>query len=166
MSNRPLLWVLRAPSALYRVDAGWLLGHRFLCLTHRGRRTGRLHRTVLEVLAWRPATREAVVISGFGPRAQWYRNVLAGGAAEVEIGRECWLPRARVLEVDEAAEVLAGYERRNRVVSPIVRRVLSRLADLRYDGTPVRAPPGRRAAAACRAAPARGHGSSRPRRIA
>jgi deazaflavin-dependent oxidoreductase (nitroreductase family) len=128
-------WLLRAPVALYAVGAGWLLGHRFLLLRHRGRRTRRRYATVLEVVAWRPSTREAVVLSGLGRRSQWYRNVLAGQAVEVRIGRLRFTPVARPLDTDEAAEVLADYERRNRMVAPLVRAVLSRLAGFRYDGS-------------------------------
>jgi deazaflavin-dependent oxidoreductase (nitroreductase family) len=128
-------WILRAPTALYGAGLGWVLGHRFLMLTHRGRRTGRLHRTVLEVLQWDPAAQEAVVMVAFGKRAQWYRNVADGGGVEVAIDRKCWRPELRRLGVDEAASVLAGYERRNRLIAPIVRRVLSRLAGFRYDGS-------------------------------
>jgi deazaflavin-dependent oxidoreductase (nitroreductase family) len=104
-------------------------------LTHRGRRTGRLHRTVLEVLQWDPAAREAVVMVALGKRAQWYRNLVEGGAVEVAVARDRWRPELRRLGVDQAASVLAGYERRNRLVAPIVRRVLSRLAGFRYDGS-------------------------------
>ncbi len=135
MPNRAVKTLLRLPAAVYRANVGWSLGHRFLCLTHRGRRTGRRYRTVLEVLAWRPAAREAVVISGFGRGANWYRNVLAGGAVEVQIARECWLPQARPLAPTESAEVLADYERRNRLLTPVVRRLLSRLAGIDYDGS-------------------------------
>lgn len=99
--------------------------------TNRGRR----YHTVLEVLAWRATTREAVVVSGFGRAANWYRNVLSGGAVEVEIARECWLPQARALAPAEAVEVLADYERRNRLLVPMVRRLLSRLARVEYDGS-------------------------------
>jgi deazaflavin-dependent oxidoreductase (nitroreductase family) len=133
--RREIAWLLHAPNALYDAHAGALLGHRFLRLTHRGRRTGRPHRTVLEVLAWDGKNQEAVVISGLGPRAQWLRNVLAAGAAEIEIGRERWTASVRALGPAEGAAVLADYERRNRIVTPIVRRVLSRLAGFRYDGT-------------------------------
>jgi deazaflavin-dependent oxidoreductase (nitroreductase family) len=136
MPNRAVTTLLRLPAAMYRANAGWILGHRFLCLTHRGRRTGRRYRTVLEVLAWEPATREAVVMSGFGRKANWYRNVLAGGAVEVEIARECWLPQARALEPAESVAVLADYERRNQRLTPVVRKVLSRLARIEYDGSP------------------------------
>jgi deazaflavin-dependent oxidoreductase (nitroreductase family) len=128
--------LLRAPNALFRWGLGPLFGHRFLQLTHRGRRTGRLHEVVLEVVEWRAADREAIVMSGLGRDAQWYRNVQAGGAVEVRIGRARWAPAVRVLEPAEAAAAFAGYERRNRWAAPIVRRVISRLAGFDYDGSP------------------------------
>jgi deazaflavin-dependent oxidoreductase (nitroreductase family) len=128
--------LLRAPSVLFRAGLGPLLGHRFLELTHRGRRSGNRYRTVLEVVQWRAADREAVVLSGWGRQAQWFRNVEAGGAEQVRIGRERWAPQARVLETAEAAGVLADYERRNRFAAPVVRRMLSRLAGFAYDGSP------------------------------
>ncbi len=140
MSARPRhgspAWrALKAPTALYEHGWGWLLGHRFLALTHCGRRTGRQYVTVLEVVRWTPATHEAVVVSGFGPKAQWYRNVLAAGAEEVRIARVRYPAHARVLAHDEAVAVLADYERRNRLLAPVVRAVLSRLTGVRYDGS-------------------------------
>lgn len=130
-----LRWLLRAPVALYSARAGWLLGHRFLLLRHRGRRSHRPYRTVLEVVAWRPAAREAVVMSGLGPRSQWYRNALAGQAVEVQIARLRFAPVVRPLGTDEAVGVLADYERRNRLAVPLVHAVLSKLAGFRYDGS-------------------------------
>ncbi|HWB69834.1 MAG TPA: nitroreductase family deazaflavin-dependent oxidoreductase [Solirubrobacterales bacterium] len=127
--------LLKAPVALYEAGAGPLLGHRFLLLSHRGRRSGRLFRTVLEVVAWDAAAQEATVMSGFGPRSNWYLNVLAGGAEEVRIARLRFHPRARPLEAGEAVGALAGYERRNRLAGPVVRAVLSRLAGFPYDGS-------------------------------
>jgi deazaflavin-dependent oxidoreductase (nitroreductase family) len=134
--RRAVIWALRAPAVVYDTGAGPLLGHRFLLLTHRGRRSGRLYRTVLEVLRWRGELPEAVVMAGFGPRAQWVQNVLAGGAVEVRIGRERWPAVARHLDATEAAAVLGDYERRNRLLRPLVRRLLSRLARAPYDGSP------------------------------
>jgi deazaflavin-dependent oxidoreductase (nitroreductase family) len=121
--------------ALYSARAGWLLGHRFLLVRHRGRRSHRLYGTVLEVAEWRPAAREAVVMSGFGHRSEWYRNVLAGQAVEVQIARLRFTPTVRPLGSDEAVGVLADYERRNRLAAPLVRAVLSKLAGFRYDGS-------------------------------
>lgn len=127
--------LLRAPTALYGIGAGWLFGHRFLLLTHRGRRSGNRYRTMLEVVAWSSATGEAIVMSGFGPRANWYLNVLAGGAEEVRIARRVFRPEVRRVEGDEAVRAVAEYERRSRLARPLVRAVLSRLAGFPYDGS-------------------------------
>jgi deazaflavin-dependent oxidoreductase (nitroreductase family) len=112
-----------------------MLGHRFLMLTHRGRRSGRLYQTVLEVLRWDAEREEAIVMSGFGRQAQWYRNVIAGGAAEVHVGRDRFTPVVRSLGADDAVAELSDYERRHRLLTPVVRSVLSRLAGFTYDGS-------------------------------
>ena len=125
--------LLRLPALLYRAGLGGLFGQRFLMLTHVGRRSGRTYRTVVEVVG--RAGDEYVVMAGFGHRADWLRNSLAGGAQEVAVGRRRFRPRVRELGEDEAVAVLAGYERRNRLAAPVVRAVLSRLVGWRYTGT-------------------------------
>ena len=84
--------LLRAPARLYDWHAGWLLGRRFLCLTHVGRRSGHRYQTVLEVVGENRDRHEVIVVAGLGRSAQWYRNVLAGNATEVAIGRERFVP--------------------------------------------------------------------------
>lgn len=133
--SRTLRRLLRAPACLYHWRLGWLLGYRFLLLVHVGRRSGRRHRTVLEVVEYRPQTREAVVISAFGPNADWLRNIEAAPHPEVVIGSQRFTAVHRRLGADEAERVLAGYERRNRLAAPIIRAVLSRLLGWRYDGS-------------------------------
>jgi len=138
MSNRPgpiVRRLLRAPGLLYDWHAGWLLGHRFLRLTHLGRRSGRRYRTMLEVVGTGPAPGVVVVVAGLGRSADWFRNLQAGRGVEVAIGRRRFRPRHRVLGSREAVAVLADYERRNRWVAPLVRRVLSWLVGWRYDGS-------------------------------
>lgn len=127
--------LLRAPARLYDWHAGWILGRRFLRLTHIGRRSGRQYHTMLEVIGENRAAREVIVIAGLGPSAQWYRNLLAHDAIEVAIGRQRYTPTHRQLSEPEAALVLAEYERRNRLIAPILRRVLSWLVGWRYDST-------------------------------
>lgn len=120
---------------MYAHDIGWLLGRRFLQLTHTGRRTGRRHTTVLEVIGT-SAAGELLVLSGFGARADWVRNLEAGGPASVTVGRRTSTAAHRVLDGGEATAALADYERRHRLVAPVVRAVLSRLLGRRYRGTP------------------------------
>ncbi len=131
-----LRWTFRAPNRLYDAGLGRLLGGRFLRLTHTGRRSGRVFHTVLEVVDHDRATGAVTVVSGFGRGSDWYRNVRAGGPVEVDLGRG---PRRAVpeeLPVEEAERVIAGYERRNRVATPVLRRALSAMLGWRYAGTP------------------------------
>jgi hypothetical protein len=66
-SPSPLLRAcFSAPRWLYYLGLGRLLGHRFMLLTHCGRRSGRTFQTVLEVVQYDPRTQESVVCSGWG----------------------------------------------------------------------------------------------------
>ena len=127
--------LLRLPARLYDWHARCLLGHRFLRLTHVGRRSGRLHQTVLEVIRTSPRAGEFVVMSGFGRPADWYRNLAAAPAVEVAAGNRRFRPAHRVLGEAEAVEVRADYERRNRRVAIVVRRVLTWLVCWNHDGS-------------------------------
>jgi deazaflavin-dependent oxidoreductase (nitroreductase family) len=131
--GRVARWLLRAPARLYDWNAGWLLGHRFLRLTHVGRHSGRRYQTMLEVVGTGPAG-AVTVIAGLGRSADWYRNVQVHPPVEVAIGRRRFQPVCRALDEGEAVAVLADYERRNRWVAPVVRRVLSWLVGWSYDG--------------------------------
>ncbi len=131
--------LFRVPTLIYRLHGGWLLGHRFLMLTHVGRSTGHLHTTVLEVLHFDPVSREAVVMSGFGRRSNWYRNLQVAPARRVVVGRDSFAPQHRELSEAEAVAVLDGYERRHPLIRRLIRRVLSSLVGWSYDGsTPAR----------------------------
>ena len=125
--------VFRAPLVLYRWHLGWILGRRFLLLEHRGRRTGAIRRTVLEVLRY--DGHEAVVIAGFGRSADWYRNVTHDPHVGVEIGMTRYEATARTLAEGEGAAVLADYESRHRYARGVTRWVISKLVGWRYDGT-------------------------------
>lgn len=138
MPPRPgaiLGWGLRAPRALYSWRLDWLLGRRFLLLEHVGRNSGSQHRTVLEVIRYDRPTGKAFVMSGWGRTSDWYRNVEVAGHATITVGRRSFDVDARVVDDQDAANLLADYERRNGWMRPIIRRVLSRLSGLSYDGT-------------------------------
>jgi deazaflavin-dependent oxidoreductase (nitroreductase family) len=121
----PLLRVaLRAPTWLYRARMGWLLGSRFLCIAHRGRRTGRLRRTVVEVVHFDRNAQEASAVAGWGPSTQWYRNLQVAPAEEVRIGRRRWRrPAQRFLEEGERRQLLDSYVREH----PLTARQLGRV---------------------------------------
>ncbi len=133
---RWLRTAFRAPNRLYDAGLGRLLGGRFLRLTHTGRRSGRELHTVLEVVDRDSATGAVTVVSGFGRRSDWFRNVVAGGPVAVDLGRGPRRAAHEVLPPPEAEQVLATYERRNRIATPVLRRALSAMVGWRYDGSP------------------------------
>lgn len=111
LRNRRLM---RAPIWLYKARLGFLFGFRMLLLEHVGRKTGTRRYVVLEVFGHAtPGT--YVVVSGFGDRAQWYRNVVAEPRVRVASGARGLSPAtARRLSVVEADAVLAVYVSKHR----------------------------------------------------
>lgn len=78
-------------------------------IVHKGRKSGRVYRT--PVLAARAGERLGVVLF-YGEDADWVRNVLAAGTADVVRAGKTWrLSEVRVVDAADPA------------VSPMVRRV-------------------------------------------
>ena len=113
----------RLPLWLYRARLGWLLGDRFLMLTHIGRNSGLPREVVLEVVAHDRGTDTYIVASGWGKRSDWFRNIQHNPAVVVSIGRRRFDAVASQLPVDEATQRLGDYVRRH----PVAARTLGRL---------------------------------------
>ncbi|MEV8266819.1 nitroreductase family deazaflavin-dependent oxidoreductase [Microbacterium sp. NPDC076911] len=105
-------WLMRAPILLYRARLGWMLGERFVMIEHQGRKSGLPRYVVVEV-----TDRERNVVrvgSGFGKRADWYRNMAANGVAYLSTGRVRRVPaHVRMLDEAESAAVLKKYAARH-----------------------------------------------------
>jgi deazaflavin-dependent oxidoreductase (nitroreductase family) len=133
--KRLLKPLLRVPIYFYRAGLGPIFGNRFLLLTHIGRRTGIEHQTVLEIVRYRRDKQEAVVMSGFGPKADWLLNIQATQWAAIKVGLHDFIVSHRFLGEQEAMAVVADYEQRNWLIRPIIRRVLSALLGWKYRGS-------------------------------
>ena len=101
--------VLRSPIWLYQAGLGGLLGHTFLLLTHRGRKSGRPYRTVLQVVRYDRATGTHVVAAAWGPTSDWFRNIQQTPQVIVRAGGRRVPARAEVLAPDAAARELRWY---------------------------------------------------------
>lgn len=102
-------WLVRAPVWVYRVGLGSVFGSRLLMLEHQGRRSGLSRYTVLEVVD-HPCADCYVVASGFGTRAQWFRNIQANPQVRVTVGRRRRQPAtAHPLDSQHAGAVLRRY---------------------------------------------------------
>lgn len=122
--GRLALAVFRLPLRAYRHDAGWLLGHTFLELTHTGRRSGRPYDTVAMVLRYDRVEREAVIVAGWGPDTDWVKNLRAGPAVRVRLGRESFVPEHRFLTEDEAFAVGVQFRRAHPHRVRLIRTIL------------------------------------------
>lgn len=94
--------VFDAPRWFYDHRLGWLMGRRFVALSHVGRKSGIERQSILEVATYHPETQEFIVASAFGAKADWYRNIQATAAHRVQVGRRQFAPQQRFLEPDEA----------------------------------------------------------------
>lgn len=102
-------WVVRAPIPLFRAGLGFLFGGRLLMIEHRGRVSGARRYVVVEAVEHEASDR-IVVASGFGPKAEWYRNLLAEPRCGVSVGARRRVPaRAEALAPDESRALLARY---------------------------------------------------------
>lgn len=131
-----LRMLYRAPNRLYAAGLGRVLGRRFVQIHHVGRRSGRRFQAVVEVVRYDSATGEATVMAGYGHQADWYRNVLAAGRADLDFGRGPRPARFRSVEQDEAEQVLSDYLRRYRLVAPAMNAFLGWLAGWPFDAAP------------------------------
>ncbi|MEN3583084.1 nitroreductase family deazaflavin-dependent oxidoreductase [Streptomyces sp. ZYX-F-203] len=104
---------VRLPILLFRAGLGPLLGRRVLLLHHTGRASGLHRRVVLEVVAYDPAGPEWIVASGFGPRADWYRNLMACPKTVLQFGDRHHAVTARFLGAEAGADIMAAYARRH-----------------------------------------------------
>jgi len=103
----------RAPIWIYRAGLGFLMGKRFLLLEHVGRRSGKTRYTVLEVVRHDQQADTYVVCSGWGTRADWFRNIRKMAEVRVSSGfRRRLSARAIRLEGDAAARELCSYAER------------------------------------------------------
>lgn len=96
---------LRTPILLYRTPLRAMLGYLYVQVEHRGRKSGRLYRTVVDRLHTDRETGEVFVTSAWGEKSDWYRNNKAAPSPGVWIGRRRFEPMQRFVGLDEAYEI-------------------------------------------------------------
>jgi deazaflavin-dependent oxidoreductase (nitroreductase family) len=121
----------RLPIWVYRHGLGGLLGKRFVCLTHTGRKTGRRRQVVLEVVRFDEDSGICIVAAGFGSQSDWVRNITGDPLIIFTIGSVTRYGLAERLSPQEAGEELASYAGRY----PAAWRELVRFMGYRLDGT-------------------------------
>src|SRR5688572_6032357 len=123
--------LFRAPIRLYRLGLGALVPSRLLLLNHIGRVSGQQRQVVIEVVEHERSTGSYIVCSGFGPKAQWYRNLLAHPDVTIQVGARRLAVTAQPLSAEEGGAFMAGYAARH----PRAARKLVKFMGFRVDGT-------------------------------
>ncbi|HLU74241.1 MAG TPA: nitroreductase family deazaflavin-dependent oxidoreductase [Nonomuraea sp.] len=123
--------LFRLPIHLYRLRLGWLLGGRFMLLTHTGRVSGEPRQAVIEVVGHDAASGGHIAAAGYGRRSDWYRNILKTPEVTVQVGNRARPMTARPLSEDEGADLMAKYALRN----PRIARRLAKLMGFLVDGS-------------------------------
>jgi deazaflavin-dependent oxidoreductase (nitroreductase family) len=126
-------WLMRAPIWLYRARLGALLGSRTLMVEHIGRTSGARRYVVLETFG-HPDPATYLIVSGFGTKAQWFRNLMANPDARVWVASRRPVPAVAERLDDAAADAaLEEYVRRHPKawgrLRPVVEDTLGRPID-------------------------------------
>ena len=124
-------WLARLPIWLYHSRLGWLLGDRFLLLTHTGRKSGLPRKVVLEVVHHDKDAHTYFVAVGFGENSDWYRNIMKTPEVTIQSGRRQLAACAERLPPEEAEHILMDYAR----LHPVAIREIARVLGYRVDGT-------------------------------
>ena len=120
----------RLPRVLFDLRLGWIFAGHLVLVEHVGRKTGKRYRVPLEVVQ-RDGEGVLTVASGFGGRADWYRNLVAEPKAHIIVGRRAIPVAAEPMSVPEGSAVMLAYGRRHRWIA---RGVLA-LTGIRADGS-------------------------------
>src|SRR5919108_310056 len=130
--------MLRMPGVLDRKGMRWMLQAlspaTVIVLVHRGRKTGRLYKTPVEVLRDDRDREEFVVSPMWGKRSDWYRNVVVGGLVEVHVRGIERQAEWRELDEPERRAAIHAYREAHPLYSRLILRMLVRVN--RFEGEP------------------------------
>jgi deazaflavin-dependent oxidoreductase (nitroreductase family) len=121
----------RLPIQLYRAGLGWLLGGRFVLLTHIGRKSGQPRKVTLEVVNHDPKSDTYYIASGFGEKSDWFLNIQKNPHVTIQVGRRQTPALAERLSPPEAGEQLLNYAR----VHPAAMKNLLKFMGYRVNGS-------------------------------
>jgi deazaflavin-dependent oxidoreductase (nitroreductase family) len=118
-------FLYRLPILLYRVGLGILMGRRFLLLEHTGRRSGLPRNAVLEVIRFDRNEEMYYVVSAFGERADWYKNICKDPSVRIQVGWKWKKAQAQLLDVEKTEKEILVYARSHpKVFRVLVERLL------------------------------------------
>lgn len=113
--RRGWLALTRIPLLADHLGLRWLLNGRVMpggaiaILSYRGRRSGRMYRTPVEVIVEDRDRGEILVVPARGRQGDWYRNIIASGLAGVRLRGRSFDAAWRELSEEENRAALERY---------------------------------------------------------
>lgn len=106
--TRVMKWLYKSPILLWKLGLGFVVGRLFLILTTTGRKSGEARHTAIEFHCWKG---RLYVVSGWGSRAQWYKNIVADPHVTIQTahGTQSMIAR-RVTDDTELAQAFGLIE--------------------------------------------------------
>lgn len=124
-------WLFRLPIGLYQAGLGWLLGGRFIKITHIGRKSGKPHQVVVEVMRHDQASDTYYVASGWGEKSDWYLNVMKNPRVNIQVGRRKTQAVAERVPPEVGEKEMLHYS----LLHPGALKSLARFMGYEYGGT-------------------------------
>lgn len=124
-------FLFKLPNVIYDTGLGSLMGTRFVQLEHIGRKSGKLYKTVVEVVKYDRGIRKIYVASGFKEKSDWLKNIELSPQVEINLRGKVYPAVAVRLEDEQAAEVLLDYAHEH----PLAMRELAKFMGYQIDGS-------------------------------
>ena len=124
-------FLVRAPIWLYKFHLGWLLGNRFLKLTHTGRISGQPRQVVLEVVKHDPDRDTYYIAAAWGKKSDWVKNIRANPKVKVQAGSRNFDMLAEQLTPEQGELTILDYAQRH----PNAMSKLARYMGYELDGS-------------------------------
>ena len=123
--------LFRTPIWLYKLNLGWMMGNRFLKITHTGRVSGEPRHLVLEVVKYEPSSETYYIAAAWGEQSDWVKNIRANPRVEVQVGRRKMDMVAGQLTPEQGEIVILDYAQRH----PTAMKSLVRFMGYQLDGS-------------------------------
>ena len=107
-----LRWLFKIPIFLHKIGlSGWerLIGIRFILIATKGRRTGRTHSVLVDMLEYDSSNDFYYVQSAYGTRADWVRNIQVNPIFKAQVDQRVFSARAEQVPREKKADILIRY---------------------------------------------------------
>lgn len=104
-------WLFRSPVLVWRSGLAGLLSNYIVMMAHTGRKSGKTRYTPIEY--HRDDTGRIYVLSAWGEKAQWYKNVMSNPLVTLQVGYRAHAMQARRAVDGEVMHAYNLFKREN-----------------------------------------------------